>query len=82
VSTVSIAGIAQSHARQVQASSFAEHAAPEAIEFALDEARIARRHLERHIDWLAHLGGVRAEQVRSGSWPPKRRTAGTDNGEG
>ena len=51
--------------------SFAEHAAPEAIEHQLRQAKAARRQAQRDIEWLAELAGRRAAEVVAGTWPSR-----------
>lgn len=56
--------------------SFAQHAAPEAIEHQLKLAKAARRAAQRDIEWLAELAGRRAAEMAAGVWPPP--AAGAD----
>ena len=48
---------------------FEEHAAPEAIRAALDQAYAAQQAAARNIKWLTELLLVRSAQVRDGQWP-------------
>lgn len=52
--------------------SFAEHAAPEAIEHQLRRVKAMRRAAQRDIERLAELAGRRAAEIDAGTWPPAR----------
>lgn len=49
--------------------SFAEHAAPEAIEHQLRRIKAMRRAAQRDIERLAELAGRRAAEIEAGTWP-------------
>ncbi len=50
--------------------SFAEHAAPEAIEVKLAKARTALTRAAHEVQWLEALRDQRTAQMTAGTWPP------------